>query len=287
MKSLEWLAILAAFAAVPALAGETPQSDQAVTAITLGEAHRLETHGAERQVNVLFPQGYETGEDSYPLVLILDGGVSQDLFLAFGIDRWNQLWGRSQPAIIVGIETVDRQRELLPATEDPAEAQSYPTAGESGAFRAWIADEVLPLLRQRYRHDGRAFLIGESAAGHFVAETWVKTPVLFDGYAALSPSLQWNEQALSHDLAAMPQQARPPIFLSLADEGGPTEFGALRFVSASGPELCFSDRRASHVRHSNTLHQLLPEALQFLLPTQADWLGEYGMTVNCSLREVG
>lgn len=285
-----WLAALtmvSAFLTVPAFASEHPQSETAIAPITIGVSHRVETHGAQRDINVLLPPHYETDDEGYPLILVLDGGSTQDLFLSFGIYRWNQLWGRSRPAIIVGIETVDRQRELLPPTGDPAEQERYQTAGEADAFRAWIADSVLPMLRERYRHDGRAFIVGESAAGHFVVETWVKTPGLFDGYAAHSPSMQWNNQSLSHNFAALPERVRPPIFVSLADEGGPTEHGALRFVRAAGPELCFADRRESHVRHSNTLHQLLPEALQFLLPTDADWLGEYGMTVNCSLREIG
>ena len=34
-----------------------------------------------------------------------------------------------------------------------------------------------------------------------------------------------------------------------------------------------------------SLHQLLPQALQYLLPTEADWLGEYGLTVECEMRE--
>lgn len=275
--------VVAATLLIPttAVQAETPAAEP----ITIGEAHVMETHGAERRVSVILPRGYDESDASYPIVVMLDGGLSQDFFLALGLERWNQLWGRSQPAIFVGIETVDRQRELLPPTSDPAEAERYPTAGEAQEFRHWIANSVLPLLRSQYRDDGRAFLIGESAAGHFVAETWVRQPDLFDGYAALSPSLQWNDQSLSREYAVQDHADRPPLFLSLADEGGATEEGALRFVGASSSQLCFADRRESHVHHSNSLHQLLPQALQYLLPTPADWLEEYGLTVDCQNNE--
>lgn len=279
--------LLATFVAatlfIPATAvhAETPE----VEPITIGEAHVMQSHGAERRVSVILPRGYDESEASYPIVVMLDGGLSQDFFLALGLERWNQLWGRSQPAIFVGIETVDRQRELLPPTSDAAEAERYPTAGEAQEFRNWIADSVLPLMRSLYRDDGRAFLIGESAAGHFVAETWVRQPDLFDGYAALSPSLQWDDQSLSREYAGQDHADRPPLFLSLADEGGATEEGAMRFVGAQSSELCFADRRESHVHHSNSLHQLLPQALQYLLPTPADWLEEYGLTVDCQSNE--
>lgn len=278
MKALLIIGAMATAFATASIAGET----NAAKAITVGTSHEASVLGEARRINVILPPDYETGEDTYPVVVMLDGGTGQDLFLAVGISRWNGLWGRSQDAIIVGVETVDRQRELLPATTDEAEAERFPTAGEAAAFRQWLADDVLPMVRAQYRHDGRAFLIGESAAGHFVAETWTLSPGLFDGYAALSPSLQWNGQALSRTLPEMPRRERPPMFLSLADEGGATEEGAMRFVGAAGPDVCFADRRNTHVMHSNTLHQLLPEALQFLLPTEADWLEEYGMTAQCS-----
>ena len=74
---------------------------------------------------------------------------------------------------------------------------------------------------------------------------------------------------------------RPPLFISLADEGGNTEEGVLRLVEEAGPKLCFADRR-TELAHANTLHGLLPEALQYLLPTEADWLEEYGLTLRCS-----
>lgn len=282
-----WFAVFTALLIQPAGADDALQPATSVAPIQVGEAHTLETHDAPRRVNVLFPQGYDESDATYPLVLLLDGGTKQDIFLGFGIERWNQLWGRSEPAILVGIETVDRQRELLPPTRDEAEVERYPAAGEAEQFRAWIAESVLPLLRRSYRHDGRAFLIGESAAGHFVVQTWIEAPELFEGYAALSPSMQWNLQSLSRDFVVLPHRPRPPLFVSLADEGGATQEGTLRLVDAAGPAICFADRRATHVRHANTLHQLLPEALQFVLPTRADWLSEYGMAVDCRKGEAG
>lgn len=274
-----WLSALALMAAHPVAAEPVGNTEP----ITIGASHTLTTQGAERRINVLLPADYASSGKTYPLVVMLDGGTAQDLFLQFGVHRWNQLWGRSQEAILVGVETVDRQRELLPTSNNVEEAQRYPSAGEAEAFRIWLMDEVLPLIRKTYRHDGRAMLVGESAAGHFVAETWVKVPELFNGYAALSPSLQWDDQSLSRAPELAEAKERPPLFLSLANEGGATEEGALRFVQSARNPVCFADRRGTHVRHSNSLHQLLPEALQFLLPTKADWLEEYGLTVKCQM----
>ena len=275
------IAIAAALAlfAMPAHAQEVVAQP-----LTIGTTYSVHTHDAARKVHVVTPNGYDDGDQTYPIVVMLDAGLKQDFFLTLGMERWNQLWQRSAPAIFVGVETVDRQRELLPPTTNPAEQERYPTAGESGAFRLWLSTEILPLIRARYRDDGRAFLVGESAAGHFVVETWTHAHDFFDGYAALSPSLQWNGQQLSRNFANLEEADRPPLFISLADEGGETEKGILRLVTHARSDLCFSDRRTDLV-HANTLQGLFPEALQYLLPTKADWLEEYGLTLRCDTVE--
>ncbi len=250
--------------------------------IVVGESYTLEALGQERAVNVILPLDYADQPDkSWPIVVQLDGGVNQDLFLGNGLEKWNRLWGRSRPAILVGIQTVDRQRELLPKTSVAGEKADYPTAGESEAFRTWLAETVLPLVRERYRHDGTIILLGESAAGHFVVETWLERPELFTGYAAISPSLQWDGKSLALD-ASRQLAGRPPLYLSLADEGGETEQGMFALLGkvGEGQPYCFSDRRAD-LHHANSLHGLMPEALQYLLPTEADWLVEYGLTLRC------
>jgi predicted alpha/beta superfamily hydrolase len=252
--------------------------------LVIGETVTLEVLGAAREVNIVLPPDYAAEpERRWPVVYQLDGALRQDLMLGAGLMRWGALWGRSEDAIIVGIATKDRQRELLPPTGDKAESKRWPTAGQSAAFRAWIAETVMPLVEARYRTDGRAFLVGESAAGHFVVETWATAPQMFTGYAAISPSLQWDFEALSRQ--PLGTAARPPIYLSLADEGGATESGMMRLLGAlsQSQPYCFSDRR-KQLRHATALHGLLPEALQYLIPTKADWLEDYGMVLRCERR---
>lgn len=252
--------------------------------LTIGETVTLEALGTERAVNIVVPPDYAAEPDRrWPVIYLLDGAVTQDLMMGAGLMRWGALWGRNKDAIIVGIETKDRQRELLPTTGDAAERQRYPTAGQSAAFRAWLAQVVKPMVEERYRHDGTAFLIGESAAGHFVVETWTQTPALFTGYAAISPSLQWDGEALSRRVTS--GHKRPALYVSLADEGGATEAGMERLLASlpATQPYCFSDRR-DDLHHATALHGLLPEALQYLLPTKADWLDEYGMVLRCDRR---
>lgn len=274
---------LLAAAALAAAPAPEPQPSP----LTIGETVTLEVLGAAREVNIVLPPDYESQPDKrWPVVYQLDGALKQDLMMGAGLMRWGALWGRSADAIIVGIETKDRQRELLPPTGDAKERDRYPTAGESAAFRAWLAGTVKPMIEARYRTDGRAFLVGESAAGHFVVETWARAPALFTGYAAISPSLQWDFEALSR--RPLGEGTRPPLYLSLADEGGATASGMERLLASLAPSqaYCFSDRR-KELHHATALHGLLPEALQYLLPTKADWLQDYGMVLRCEKRGGG
>jgi predicted alpha/beta superfamily hydrolase len=278
-------AALAALALGAAAVGQAQSPEP--QPLTIGESVTLEVLGAERQVNIVLPPDYAAEpEKRWPVIYQLDGALMQDLMMGAGLMRWGALWGRSQDAIVVGIETKDRQRELLPASADEAERKRYTTAGQSAAFRAWIADTVKPMVEARYRHDGTAVLVGESAAGHFVVETWATAPQMFTGYAAISPSLQWDFEALSRQ--PLGEGKRPPLYLSLADEGGATESGMMRLLASLPPSqaYCFSDRR-TELRHATALHGLLPEALQYLLPTKADWLTDYGMVLRCEKRGGG
>lgn len=272
--------MIAVLAAAALAAAPAPQP----APLTIGETVTLEALGQPRAVNIVLPLGYaEEPEKRWPVVYLLDGGLTQDLLMGAGLQRWNTIWARSRDAIIVGIETKNRQRELLPPTDDPAERERWPTTGESAAFRAWIAETVKPMVEARYRHDGKALLVGESAAGHFVVETWAEAPQMFTGYAAISPSLQWDFEVLSRRLLGPAK--RPPLYLSLADEGGATESGIMRLLTALPltQPYCFSDRR-KELRHATALHGLLPEALQYLLPTGVDYLDEYGFILRCDKR---
>ena len=274
--------VIALFAAAALAAVPVPEPQPLV----IGETVTLEVLGAQRSVNIVLPPDYAAEpERRWPVIYQLDGAMQQDLMMGAGLMRWGALWGRSKDAIVVGIETKDRTRELLPATRDPAEQTRFPTAGESAALRAWLAQVVKPMVEARYRHDGTAFLVGESAAGHFVVETWEQAPGLFTGYAAISPSMQWDFEALSR--RALGAVTRPPLYLSLADEGGATETGMMRLLDSLPPKqpFCFSDRR-TELTHATSLHGLLPEALQYLLPTKADWLGDYGMALRCERRSL-
>src|SRR5690606_30638237 len=90
--------------------------------------------------------------------------------------------------IVVGVETVDRRRELaFPVERDAQLKEDYPTAGGSAQFRRHLVDRVKPFVEGCYRASGEDIVLGESLAGLFIVETFLQLPEAFDTYIAIDP----------------------------------------------------------------------------------------------------
>lgn len=273
-----------------ALAVSFPASAATSAPIHLGTTHKVDSKalGEMRVVNVALPASYaKEPTRRYPVVYLIDGGVEQDLLHVTGTVHLGALWGRSQEAIVVGVETKDRRRELVGPTRDPALLKQYPTAGKSAAFRAYLRDEVKPLVLANYRTSGRDVVVGESLAGLFIVETWLAEPQLFGGYGAISPSLWWDDQALSKTVAARigKGQSGHPLYLSIANEGTTMQAGVDRLVTglrSAAKGWCYAPR--ANLTHATIYHTVLPTALQFLLPPAEAPASEFGFEVKCSAR---
>jgi predicted alpha/beta superfamily hydrolase len=256
--------------------------------ITLGVSHSITSRplGEQRTINVVLPPSYaREPKRVYPVLYLIDGGVDQDLLHVAGTAHLGSVWGRSQEAIVVGIETKDRRRELVGPTKDPELLKQYPTAGGSAAVRAFIRNEVMPLVERTYRTNNHDAVIGESLAGLFIVETWLREPRLFDSYAAIDPSLWWDKEALSRTAAVGNAQVMPPLYVAAAKEQLEAPAALNRFVAgaASKSKRWCLNRRAD-LLHSTIYHTLTPEALQFLLPPAEAPPAEFGFEVQCSPR---
>jgi predicted alpha/beta superfamily hydrolase len=278
---------IAALVTTPALAAAPARQAEAASPITLGQSYRIQSRalGEERRINVVLPPGYR-GEPKrrYPVLYLIDGGVEQDLLHVSGVAQLGALWGRSRPVIVVGIETKDRRRELTGPTKDPELLKRYPTAGSSAKFRAFIRDEVKPLVERRYRTSGEDAVLGESLAGLFITETFLTEPALFDKYAAIDPSLWWDKESLSLGAVARlsAAQAGRGFFIAIAAEQAGEPAAANRLLDAlrsRGLNPC--EQRRADLTHATIYQQVAPTALQQMLPPTSAPPPEYGFKVDC------
>jgi predicted alpha/beta superfamily hydrolase len=225
--------------------------------------------GETRRINVYTPPGYAHGA-RYPVLYMPDGGVQEDFpHIASTVDAGIRA-GELRPMIVVGIENTERRRDMTGPTVVAADSAIAPRVGGSAAFRRFIADELMPEVRRRYRVTGETAIIGESLAGLFIVETFFLQPDLFDTYIALSPSLWWNREAVvntaSERLRAHPElQAR--LYLSSADEEQIVEAVARleQVLRADAPAgLRWQNRPRADLTHATIYRALAPPVLRQL-----------------------
>lgn len=152
---------------------------------------RSKVLGEKRFLLVHLPPGYETGEESYPLLVLLDGGDQKQ----FSRDR--TLYSRSREVlsrleaeglprlILVGVGNRDRVRDMTPVRRPDI----YAGGGGAGAFREFIETEIVPFVQARWRIANRRILYGESYGGLFVLDTLARGRQAFSDYIAVSPAV--------------------------------------------------------------------------------------------------
>ena len=150
----------------------------------------------ERTINVWIPAEYKSNADSLPVMYMADGGTKEDFpHIANTLAKLIKE-NKIKPLILVGIENTERRRDLTGFTEVAKDKEIAPVVGGSEKFRAFIKDELFPEIDKRYRTTTEKSIIGESASGLFVMETFFLTPDIFDNYIAFDPSLWWNNHYL-------------------------------------------------------------------------------------------
>jgi predicted alpha/beta superfamily hydrolase len=153
--------------------------------------------GETRRINIYPPPGYASKPDAkFPVLYMPDGGMAEDFLHVAGLIEVLTGNETMRPFLLVGIENIQRRRDLTGPTQNPEDKKIAPQVGGSATFRKFIRDELMPEVTRRYRTTRETAIVGESLAGLFVVETFLLEPDLFDTYVAFDPSLWWNKQAL-------------------------------------------------------------------------------------------
>ncbi len=150
----------------------------------------------DRVINIWTPPTYKQSIDSFPVLYMPDGGIKEDFphianTLAKLIEE-----NKIPPYILVGIENTERRRDLSGPTKIEYDLKIVPNPGGSNNFRSFIKKELFTEIDKNYRTKDKRAIIGESAAGIFVIETFLLDNDMFDFYIAMDPALWYNEQYL-------------------------------------------------------------------------------------------
>lgn len=178
----------------------------------------------KRIINIWLPESYNQSNTRYPVLYMPDGGIKEDFpHIANTIAKLVKTKLIS-PIILVGIENTMRCRDLTGYSESSYDAQFCPQTDGAKNFRAFISNELMPEINQRYRTTNRKGIIGESLSGLFVMETLFLKPASFDFYIAMDPSLWWDDHFLTKNIKRL--ITRLPdnkLKLWFAGSGGPSD----------------------------------------------------------------
>ncbi|MGJ8561946.1 MAG: alpha/beta hydrolase [Alphaproteobacteria bacterium] len=166
----------------------------------------------ERVITVWTPPEYETSDQAFPVLYMPDGGLKEDFpHIANTLSKLIDA-GEIAPLILVGIENTERRRDLTGPSTVTEDLEVAPGTDGAAAFGQFIKDELFPEIEQKYRVTDQRAIVGESLAGLFVMDTFMRRPDMFNIYIAMDPSLWWDNHSLSTNaattLAAYDQQPR-------------------------------------------------------------------------------
>ena len=233
--------------------------------------------GETRRINVHVPTRYGVPiEGPMPVIYMPDGGINEDFLHIAGLLDVSVVNGTVRPHILVGIENTERARDMTGPTTDPRDTERTDNVGQSAAFRRFLAEELIPLIDNRYATTDERVLIGESLAGLFVVETLLAQPALFDTYIAMDPSVWWNFNGLgktaAERLAKLPPGQRA-LFVATSREATGAEsiellLSALRKAAPS--DLAWHHEPMTNESHATLYHPAALLAFRRLLaPAQS------------------
>ena len=163
---------------------------RAGTPVVIGQAERI--HSAvlneDRDYLVALPKSYGWARDRrFPVLYVLDG--KDHFFHTAGSVGYLAEQGEIPEMIVVAIGSTVRVRDFT-QTDWPA---GWIGGGGAGNFKRFLSTELIPKVDRTYRTDGFRVLSGHSAGGQFALYCLTSEPSLFQGYLALSPSLEWDD----------------------------------------------------------------------------------------------
>ena len=203
---------------------------------------RAAANGMAYRIGIWIPPGTPP-PGGFPAVYLLDADALFGTFVE-AIRRSSRRPDATGigPAAVIGIAHDDGQpvsARYRDYTTPPAAGQADvpDEAGGADAFLSFIADELVPGLQHELPLDAsRRVLFGHSLAGYFVLHAMTTRPLAFGTYAAISPSIWWDESRLRSRLHRM-SGSGARVFVAVGEREGEEREGEVRPWQRRTPDL--------------------------------------------------
>jgi len=243
--------------------------------------------GEKRIVNIYLPAGYDPKDSiKYPVIYLLDGSADEDFIHIVGLVQFNNFdWINQVPkSIVVGIASVDRQRDFTFPTSIEEQKKRFPKTGHSDKFLSFIEKELQPFMASKYKANDDKTLIGQSLGGLLATEVLLTKPGMFNRYIIISPSLWWDYGSLLDKNAALLEEnytQQTDIYIAVGKEGlTPTEVPRVMEVDANllADKLKSAEKENLKIffdylpleNHATIMHQAVMNAFKLLYTVPAE-----------------
>ncbi|WP_434026797.1 alpha/beta hydrolase [[Pseudomonas] boreopolis] len=156
--------------------------------------------GRDYQVFVALPKSYaEDAGRRYPVLYVTDADYAFPLARQIG-RRLNVEEPTVEDFILVGLSYAvgeegmpSRRRDYTPSPKGPSDAPAGAVHGGGEAYLAYLREQVLPFVAQRYRTDeSRRLFLGHSYGSLLGTQALLTHPGMFSGYILGSPSYWYD-----------------------------------------------------------------------------------------------
>jgi predicted alpha/beta superfamily hydrolase len=154
------------------------------TAISVGETLTIKSKSLneDREIRVYFPGSYQNSKRKYPVIYTLDGeGTGLITAAAARFMTEYSAIPQMPEALVVAVVNTNRNRDM-PIPE------GYGKAGEE-KFLAFLAEELIPAVEQKYRAEPLRILLGHSQGGLFAHYAITQRPSAFQWILSIDAPL--------------------------------------------------------------------------------------------------
>ena len=151
----------------------------------------------QRTIWVSLPKFYKERQSKCHVLYLLDGDrIHSSKTIRALRDELYEAGGAIDPLIVVGIEQIERGKELNP----------YSPIGEH--FSKFITEEVIPLIDSSFNTNPNRIIAGHSLGGNYALALWSRIPA-FKSCFAFSPAIYNNDRKVISELGTFLKEKKP------------------------------------------------------------------------------